>query len=190
MSLSFFQKSCGGGEASTLHSNLTVSPSRALEFNIFWMKVGGRSASWAVDRKEKLRIRWYTEDNSSPSTHVLFQIHCIFFFYLIHRASWWICSLLHDSWPRTHTRRHGAPWRSLWWMSASLSHTPTSYGSHLDVWLCRPGTRRRLGWEGLQPGYKKKDHVLSFLFICLRNLVWLVKLCSHSAKSYQKVSKA
>ena len=51
MSLSFFQWSCGGGEASTLHSNLTVSPSRTLEFNIFWTKVGGRRASWAAERR-------------------------------------------------------------------------------------------------------------------------------------------
>lgn len=54
MSLSFFQKSCGGGEASTLHSNLTVSPSRALVFNIFWMKVGGRRTSWAAYRIKSL----------------------------------------------------------------------------------------------------------------------------------------
>lgn len=47
MSLSFFQKSFGGGEAATLDSNLTVSPSKAREFSIFWTKVGGRSTSWA-----------------------------------------------------------------------------------------------------------------------------------------------
>ncbi|TNN42205.1 hypothetical protein EYF80_047631 [Liparis tanakae] len=38
MSLSFFQKSCGGGDASTLHSSRMVSPSRALELDIFWTK--------------------------------------------------------------------------------------------------------------------------------------------------------
>lgn len=48
ISLSFFQKTCGVGEASTLHSRLTVSPSRALEFNSFWTNVGGWSASWAA----------------------------------------------------------------------------------------------------------------------------------------------
>lgn len=50
ISLSFFQKTCGFGEASTLHSRLTVSPSRALEFNSFWTKVGGWRASWAAHR--------------------------------------------------------------------------------------------------------------------------------------------
>lgn len=51
ISLSFFQKTCGVGEASILHSRLTVSPSRALEFNSFWTKVGGWRASWAAHRQ-------------------------------------------------------------------------------------------------------------------------------------------
>lgn len=53
MSLSFFQKSCGGGEASTLHSNRTVSPSSAREFDIFWTKVGGRRTSWAAGARRR-----------------------------------------------------------------------------------------------------------------------------------------
>lgn len=57
MSLSFFQKSCGGGEASTLHSNLTVSPSSAREFIIFWTKVGGRRTSWAAGELEVTQCR-------------------------------------------------------------------------------------------------------------------------------------
>lgn len=57
MSLSFFQKSCGGGEASTLHSNLTVSPSSAREFIIFWTKVGGRRTSWAAGESEVTQHR-------------------------------------------------------------------------------------------------------------------------------------
>lgn len=57
MSLSFFQKSCGGGEASTLHSNLTVSPSSAREFIIFWTKVGGRRTSWAAGELEVTQHR-------------------------------------------------------------------------------------------------------------------------------------
>lgn len=50
ISLSFFQKTCGVGEASILHSRLTVSPSRALEFNSFWINMGGWRTSWAAHR--------------------------------------------------------------------------------------------------------------------------------------------
>lgn len=64
MSLSFFQKSCGGGEASTLHSNLTVSPSRALELIIFWTKVGGRRTTWAAHNS----LGWWTNRITTACT--------------------------------------------------------------------------------------------------------------------------
>lgn len=68
MSLSFFQKSCGGGEASTLHSNRTVSPSSARELDIFWTKVGGRRTSWTAGGKEEV-ARELRRSNRLPTVH-------------------------------------------------------------------------------------------------------------------------
>lgn len=184
MSLSFFQKSCGGGEASTLHSNLTVSPSSAREFIIFWTKVGGRRTSWAAGELEVTQHR-QLEGGTSHSRWVYTSITYIKLkilhslkekIYPRHRASWWICSPLLGSLPHTHTLLHGAQWRSLWWTSATLFHTPASCGSRLDGWLYHPGTSRCLVSGGLQPGLRGGREVLFQLdFTWMRNLLSLRK---------------
>lgn len=204
MSLSFFQKSCGGGEASTLHSNLTVSPSSAREFIIFWTKVGGRRTSWAAGELEVTQHRqleggtshsgWvYTSMNyikliNDPwslksSMNNLFKktkqnLHSLKEnIYPRHRASWWICSPLLGSLPHTHTLLHGAQWRSLWWTSVTPFHTPASCGSRLDGWLYHPGTSRYLVSAGLPPGLRGGREVLFPLdFTRMRDLLTLRKI--------------